>query len=159
MRTSPMRFFSLLMTSLLSTAALADDWCTVEAGPRDVVKRTGDITIEEGQVVDDAVALDGRVTVKRGAVVKNAVSFRGDVVIERGARVKKSAVAIAGRVKVAAGARVNNSVEISEKGLKVRGDEGEDLDLNLTIGGKSLGQRIADEAIEKFKSCRIVSTK
>ena len=35
-------------------------------------------------------------------------------------------------------------VEISDKGLRVRGDDGNDVDLNIVISGKSLGQRIAD---------------
>lgn len=152
---------SFLLAALVVTAlpAFAEEECRVEAGPNDVVKKTGDVVIEAGQVVEDAIALDGTVTIKSGAKVKSAVSFHGNVIIEDGASVKKSALAIGGTVKVAKGGKVNNSIEISDKGLKVRGDDGDDVDLNLIVGGKSLGQRIADEALAKMKNCKITAAK
>lgn len=156
-RTEAMRTALLLI--LVAVPALAADECKIEAGPNDVVKKSGDLTIEAGQEVEDVVALDGLVTIKRGAKVKSAVSLHGSVVIEPGATVTKSALSIGGTVKVAKGATVNSTVEISDAGLRVRGDDGNDLDLNIVIGGKSLGQRVADEALAKMKNCRVVAKK
>lgn len=149
---------ALLMTLLAIPAFAADD-CKIEAGPHDVVKKTGDVVIEAGQQVEDAIAVEGLVTIKRGAKVKSAISLHGNVVIEDGATVTKSAVSIGGTVKLGKGATVNNTVEISDAGLRVRGDDGNDIDLNIVIAGKSLGQRVADEALSKLKNCRIVAKK
>lgn len=148
-----------LATLLLLTAlpAFANDDCKIEAGPNDVVKKTGDLIIEAGQQVEDAIALDGTLTIKSGATVKSAISFHGSVIIEAGAKVSKTALAIGGTVKAARSAVVNSTVELSGKGLKVRGEDGDDIDLNIVIGGKSLGQRIADEALVKLKNCRVVT--
>lgn len=154
-----MRSFLLAVLVLTSLPVLAAEECKVEAGPNDVVKKTGDVIIEAGQLVEDAIALDGTVIIKSGARVKNAVSFHGSVLVEDGARVTKTALSIGGTVKAAKGSTVNSVVEISEKGLRVRGDDGNDVDLNIVISGKSLGQRIADEALVKMKGCRIVATR
>lgn len=156
-RTRHMRLALLLV--LVSLPALAADDCKIEAGPNDVVKKSGDLTIEPGQVVEDAIALDGTITIKPGAKVKSAISFHGSVIIEAGAAVTKTALAIGGTVKASKIAAVNNVVEISDKGLRVRGDSGDDLDLNLVINGKSLGQRIADEALVKLKNCKVAAKK
>lgn len=154
-----MRSFLLAVIVLTAVPALAEEECKVEAGPNDVVKKSGDIVIQPGQVVEDAITLDGTVIIKGGAKVKSAVSFHGNVIVEDGAKVEKSALAVGGAVTVVKGAKVNNAIEISDKGLKVRGDDGDDVDLNIVIGGKSLGQRIADEALAKMKNCKIVATK
>jgi UDP-3-O-[3-hydroxymyristoyl] glucosamine N-acyltransferase len=154
-----MRSLFALVLALAAAPALADDTCHVEAGPHDVVKKSGDVIIEAGQVVEDAIAVDGKVILKKGAVVKSAVAFHGDVVIEDGAKVTKSALSIGGAVKVAKGAVVNSTIEISDKGLRVHGEDGDDVDVNIVIGGKSLGQRIADEALSKMKDCKIVAKK
>lgn len=79
------------------------------------------------------------------------------MIVEDGAKVSKTALAIGGIVTVAKGASVKNTVELSERGLKLRGDDGEDVDVNINIGGKSLGQRIADEALAKMKNCKIAA--
>lgn len=150
-------FLALLVFS--SLPGFAANECVVDAGPHDVVKKTGDVIIEAGQIVEDAIALDGMVIVKNGAKVKNAISFHGSVLIDIGGEVTQTALAIGGKVKVIKGGSAKSVVEISEKGLRVRGDDGDDLDLNIVIGGKSLGQRIADEALAKMKNCQIVATK
>ena len=144
----------LLAVLLASTAALAEDDCKVEVGPNDVVKQHGDVVIEAGQIAEDVVALEGSVLIKAGAKVKSAVSFGGTVTVERDA-VVKTALSMGGSVKVASDAQVGSVVEIGGKGLKVRGNDGKDLDLNLTWDGKSLGQRIADEALAKVKHCKV----
>ncbi|MDP2275358.1 MAG: hypothetical protein Q8N23_29500 [Archangium sp.] len=154
-----MRSFLTAMLLLSSVPALAEDECKIDVGPNDVVKKTGDIVIEAGQYVEDAIALDGTITIKQGAMVKSAIAFHGNVVIEDGAKVSKSALSIGGTVSAAKGSRVKNLIEISEKGLRIRGTDGEDLDLNLVIGGKSIGQRIADEALSKMKNCKIATAK
>ena len=53
----------------IAIPAFAADDCKIEAGPHDVVKKTGDVVIEAGQQVEDAIAVEGLVTIKRGAKV------------------------------------------------------------------------------------------
>ena len=154
-----MRTFLTAMLLLSSVPAYAEDECKISEGPNDIVKKTGDIVVQAGQYVEDAIALDGTITIKKGAMVKSAIAFHGNVVVEDGAKVSMSALSIGGTVKAANGSRVKNQIEISEKGLRIRGTDGEDLDLNLVIGGKSMGQRIADEALAKMKNCKISSKK
>jgi NDP-sugar pyrophosphorylase family protein len=158
-RTGVMRSFLAAALLLASVPAFAEDTCTIDAGPKDVVKKKGDIVIEAGQSVEDVITLDGNVTLKAGSTVKSAVSLHGNVIIEIGAKVEKSALAIGGRVQVEKGAKVKNVIEISDKGLKVRGDDGDDVDVNINIGGKSLGQMIADEALAKTKNCKVAISK
>ena len=121
-----------LLLTVLSIPAFAADDCKIEAGPNDVVKKIGDVTIEAGQEVEDAIAVEGLVTIKRGAKVKSAISLHGSVVIEDGATVTKSAVSLGGTVKLGKGATVKNTVEISDAGLRVRGDDGTRLLIELT---------------------------
>lgn len=141
---------------LLAAPALAQDTCTVEAGPNDVVKKTGDVVITAGQQVEDAIALDGNVFVEKGASVKSAVSFHGDVLVEEGASVSKTALSMGGKVRVTKGATVKSSLEVSKRGVRLRGEDGADVKLDFTINGKSLAQLIADEAMSKMKGCRLV---
>ncbi|MFZ5441559.1 MAG: hypothetical protein ACOZQL_16245 [Myxococcota bacterium] len=150
-----MRLFLALAVVTFAVPAFAAEECTIEAGPNDVVKKSGDVVIEAGQVVEDAIAVDGAVIIKKGARVKSAVSLHGSVTIEGGARVEKTALAIGGRVTVAPDARVEGVVEINDRGLRVRGSDGDDVDLSLSWGGKSLGQRIADEALTKVRNCKV----
>jgi NDP-sugar pyrophosphorylase family protein len=152
-----MRTFLAALLLISAAPALADEECRIDAGPNDVVKKTGDVIIEAGQNVEDAIALDGKVIIKNGAKVKSAVSFHGSVIVEDGAKVTKTALAVGGIVTVAKGATVKNTLELSERGLKLRGDDGDDIDVNINIGGKSLGQRIADEALAKMKNCKIAT--
>jgi hypothetical protein len=149
---------SLLALALLigSTPALAEDTCTVEAGPNDVVKKTGDIVVTAGQLVEDAIALDGNVFIEKGATVKNAVAFHGDVQVEEGATVTATALSMGGKVRVAKGATVKGSMEISKRGVRLRGEDGGEVKLDFAINGKSLAQTIADEATSKMKGCRLV---
>ena len=149
--------FAILVLS--AVPALAKDDCVIDSGPNDIVKKSGDIVIEAGQVVEDVITLNGTVTIKSGATVKSAISMHGNVIIEDGGTVKKSALSVGGTVKRSKGSSVNGTIEISDKGLKVRGEDGDDVDLNIVIGGKSLGQRIADEALAKLKNCRITAAK
>jgi len=153
-----MRILIACAVALLATSALAEEKCTIEAGPGDVVSKHGTVTIEAGRKVEDAVALDGDVVVRAGASVKNAVAVHGNVVVEDGATVRKSAVTVGGTVKAGAQAKVHDRVELSDDGLKVKGDDGDDLALNLTVSGESLGKKIVDEVLAKVKHCRVVVT-
>ena len=51
-----MRTFLTAMLLLSSVPAFAEDECKIDVGPNDVVKKTGDIVIEAGQYVEDAIA-------------------------------------------------------------------------------------------------------
>lgn len=146
--------FAAMLT--LSSAAFAEDGCTITAGPHDVVSKRGDVVIEAGQVVEDAIAVDGKVTIKKGATVKSAVSMNGAVVVEDGATVTDAVVAIGGVAVVGKKASVQNVIELSaEHGLRLRGSEGDGFSFNFTIDGKSLGQRIVEEATSKVKGCKV----
>ena len=154
-----MRTFLASILLISAVPAFAADECQVDAGPNDVVKKKGDVIIEAGQTVEDAISLDGMVVIKSGAKVKSAVSFHGSVVVEDGATVKETALAVGGIVTVSKNAKVKSVVEVSERGIRVRGDDGDDIDVNLKIAGKSLGQRIADEALVKMKNCKITASR
>jgi hypothetical protein len=151
----PMRPSLAVVAVLFASASYAEEQCKVEAGPLDIVKRHGDVVVEPGQQVEDAIALDGQVIVKKGASVKSAVSLNGDVVVEAGAQVRKAALALGGVVKAAKGSEVHSRIDISDAGLRLRGEEGDEVSLNFSFGGKSLGQRIVDEATQKVKGCKI----
>lgn len=152
---------ALLAVSLVlaSTQAFAEDQCTIEAGPRDVVQKSGDVTIAPGQDVESVYALDGSVRVQKGAKVKSIIAFHGDVTVEDGAQVTDDLIAFDGVVKVAKGATVKSTIEVGKRGLRVQGDDHDDVAVNVSIGGKSLAQRIAEEAVKKVKGCRIVVKK
>lgn len=154
-----MRTALLAVTLLASTAAFAEDTCTIEAGPRDVVQKSGDVTIAAGRNVETVYALDGSVRLEPGAKVKAVLAFHGDVTVEPGAEVTDNVIALDGVVKVAKGATVKSSIELSKRGLRVEGDEHDDVAVNVSVGGKSLAQRIAEEAVKKVKGCRVVETK
>jgi hypothetical protein len=153
-----MRTMLSVVVLCVALPALAEDTCEVKAGPHDVVKQKGDLVIEAGQVVEDAIAVDGRVTVKTGAQVKSAVSLHGDVVVEAGATVTKTAFALGGQVREAKGSHVADVLDISDAGVRLRGESGTSFSLNLVIDGKSLGQRLVEEAVAKTKKCQVTQT-
>ena len=73
----------------------------------DVVRIGAGVTVEEGQVVKDAVAIGGSVTVLgAGRVTGDAVAIGGDVILKGNARVDGDAVAIGGGIIKEAGASV-----------------------------------------------------
>lgn len=85
---------------------------------------TGSVVVEEGAVVESAVAFGGDLTVRGGAVVEDdAVAFGGDVVLERGSVVEGDAVAFGGQVR-------------QEEGAVVEGDA-----VSMGIGG-SLARKL-----------------
>lgn len=76
----------------------------------DMVRIGNDVTVEEGRVVKDAVAIGGSVTVLSGGrVMGNAVAIGGDVNLKANARVEGDAVAIGGEILKEEGASVGKN--------------------------------------------------
>jgi hypothetical protein len=70
----------------------------------------GDVTVEEGRVVKDAVAIMGSVTVLSGGrVTGNAVAIGGDVHLKANARVERDTVSIGGEILKEEGASVGGN--------------------------------------------------
>jgi hypothetical protein len=64
-----------------------------------MVRIVGDVTVEEGRVVKDAVAIVGSVTVLSGGrVMGNAVAIGGGVHLKANARVEGDTVSIGGEI-------------------------------------------------------------
>lgn len=105
-RRNPLALALLLTLLLLSGAALAandrqssDEEERNDLRGSDMVRVGGDVTVEEGRVVKDAVAIGGSVTVLSGGrVMGNAVAIGGDVSLKANARVEGDAVAIGGEI-------------------------------------------------------------
>jgi hypothetical protein len=96
----------LILTLLLSGATFAANDLQVS----DMVRIGDDVTVEEGRVVKDAVAIGGSVTVLSGGrVMKNAVAIGGDVNLKANARVEGDAVAIGGAIHKEEGASVGGN--------------------------------------------------
>jgi hypothetical protein len=77
---------------------------------RDMVRIGGDVTVEEGRVVKDAVAIMGSATVLSGGrVMKNAVAIGGDVHLKANARVEGDTVSIGGEILKEEGASVGGN--------------------------------------------------
>jgi hypothetical protein len=81
----------------------------VSANARDKVRIGGNIIVEEGTEVKDAVAVGGSVTVN-GKVRKSAVAVGGSVVLGPNAVVGKDVVSVGGAVKQAQGSKIHGSV-------------------------------------------------
>jgi hypothetical protein len=81
----------------------------VGANARDKVRIGGNVVVEEGTVVKDAVAVGGSVSVN-GKVKKSAVAVGGSVVLGPHAVVGKDAVSIGGAVKQAPGSSIQGDV-------------------------------------------------
>ncbi len=156
-RVKCMRSLGLAAAVLLTALpAAAKEECHLTVGPNDVVKRTGDVVVEAGQVVENALALEGSVRVKKGAVVKTAVAVRGDVVVEAGGEVSDTAVSLGGAVTVKKGGTVKGStLQLQEGGLKVRGDSGKRVVGNLTIDGESLSGKLLAGILGSLEGCRV----
>jgi UDP-3-O-[3-hydroxymyristoyl] glucosamine N-acyltransferase len=102
-RRNPLAFALILTFLLLSGATFAAN----DLQGRDMVRIGGDVTVDEGQVVKDAVAIGGSVTVHSGGrIMRDAVAIGGDVHLKANARVERDAVAIVGEVLKEEGASV-----------------------------------------------------
>jgi hypothetical protein len=142
---------------LAAGAAQAKDGCTVSVGPADVVKKTGEVVIEAGQVVDNAIALAGAVRVRRGAVVKTAVAVKGDVVVEDGGEVTETALALGGSVRVRRGGLVKGStVQLKAGGLRIEGgDHGGKVSGDLSVDGESLSTKLLVALVGSLQDCTL----
>jgi hypothetical protein len=88
------------------------------AAAKDRVRIGGDVVVEKGMTVKDAVAVGGNVTVN-GVVNKSAVAVGGSVFLGPEAVVRKDVVCIGGVIERAEGARIGGSiVELSIPGVK-----------------------------------------
>lgn len=130
--------------------------CTIEQGSNDFVSIGKSAVIEAGAPLQKIVVIDGSVTVKKGARVKSILVSNGSATIEEGAQVDGSVITIGGKSSIARKTDVKESVITLDDGLKVVGDKGDGLSLNLTIDGKSLGEKIVDEVVKELRGCRIV---
>lgn len=154
-RLSPL-FAFLALCPVAAHASDGTDECTIEVQAGDVVARGKDVVVEAGKRVNDAVAIDGNVVVRRGAHVKSAVAVNGSVTIEAGAKVTGSAISFGGKVTVAPDAKVDGSRLVLGDGIKIRGENGTDLSLNLSVAGESLGQLLAGKFAGAARKCRFV---
>jgi hypothetical protein len=76
----------------------------------DMVRIGGDVTVEEGRVVKDAVAIGGSVIVLSGGrVMGNAVAIGGDVHLKADAQVEGDTVSIGGEILKEEGASVGGN--------------------------------------------------
>jgi len=137
---------------LLSAPALAEE-CIVTMGPHDRVGRGKTVVVEASDSVEDALALDGDVVLRRGARVKSAIAVNGNVVLEPGAKVTGTAASFGGRIRVAEGAKVAGSRLQLSDGFQLRGENGKDLNLALSVGGKDVSNLIVAKLVQKVRSC------
>ena len=138
---------------LASAPALAED-CVVTVGPHDRVGRGQTVVVEAGESLEDALALDGDVVLRRGARVKSAIAVNGNVILEPGAKVTGTAASFGGQIRVAEGAKVSgNRLQLSD-GIQLRGENGKDLNLALSVAGKDVSNLLVTKLVQKARSCR-----
>jgi hypothetical protein len=103
---NPWTLASILTLLLLSGVTFAAN----DLQGSDMVRIGGDVTVDEGRVVKDAVAIGGSVTVLGGGrVMRDAVAIGGDVNLKANARVEGDAVAIGGEILKEEGASLGGS--------------------------------------------------
>ncbi len=81
---------------------------TARAENNNIVKIGGDVTVDEGTTVKNAVAVGGQITV-RGMVTGHVVSVGGSVVLTKTALVKGNVVSVGGVIVMGKGAQVHGS--------------------------------------------------
>jgi hypothetical protein len=107
----PQRGNSWALASILTLLLLSGvTFAANDLQGSDMVRIGNDVTVEEGRVVKDAVAIGGSVTVLSGGrVMGNAVAIGGDVNLKANARVEGDAVAIGGEILKEEGASVGKN--------------------------------------------------
>jgi NDP-sugar pyrophosphorylase family protein len=133
------------------------DKCMVEAKKGDRVAKGEDVVIASGERVGDAVAVEGNVIVRSGGQVKSAVALHGSVTLESGAHVTDSVIALGGKIKVSKGAKVDGSRISLDDSLHIVGDDGDDVNIGINVGGKSLARELLKPLLAKFHDCGVVS--
>jgi hypothetical protein len=140
---------------LLAANARAED-CAITAGPRDRIAQSGDVVVEAGETVENAMALNGNVIIHKGARVKSAVAVNGNVIIEARAKVTETAATLGGKIKLAPDARIQGSKLELANGFKVTGEDGKKVvDLKLSIDGRSVTDLLLAEMVEQARTCRV----
>jgi hypothetical protein len=87
------------------------------ANAKDKIRIGGDVLVEQGTEVKDAVSIGGSVTVN-GRVRKSAVAVGGPVILGPNAVIGKDVVSIGGTVKQAQGSKIHGDVvELSVPGV------------------------------------------
>ena len=81
----------------------------VSANAKDKVRIGGDVIVEEGAEVEDAVAVGGSVTVN-GKVRNSAVAVGGSIILGPDAVIGKDVVTVGGAVQQAQGSKIHGSV-------------------------------------------------
>ena len=108
--------WAIALTVLLISATV---FATNNVQGEDVVRVGGEVTVAEGQVVKDAVAIGGSVTVRSGGrVTHNAVAIGGDVILHANARVEGDAVTIGGEIRKEEGANIGGKEVVIVSGAK-----------------------------------------
>lgn len=143
---------------VLSVPAAAEE-CVVTIGPHDRLGRGKTVVVEAGEALENALALDGDVILRRGARVKSAVAVNGSVILEPGAKVTGSAATFGGQIRVAEGAKISGSrVQLSD-GVKIRSENGKDVNLALSVAGEDVSSLLVAKLIEKARTCRFEAGK
>ncbi len=149
------RALGVSLAVVLSAPAVAGEDCVLNAGPHDRVARGKTVVVEAGESLEQVMALDGDVVLRRGARVKSAVAVNGNLILEEGAKVTGTAAAFGGQIRVAPGAKISGSRLQLGKGLQLRGENGQDIGLALSIGGENLSTLLVSKLVEKARRCRI----
>jgi hypothetical protein len=133
------------------------DHCVVEAKKGDRVAKGEDVVVASGESVEDAVAVEGNVYVRGGAKAKNAIALYGSVSVDSGGRVAETAMALGGKVKVASGGKVEGSRISLDEALHIAAENGTDVNVALSVGGKSLARELLKPMLAKFHDCGVIS--
>jgi hypothetical protein len=92
-------FLAIVIVTLALGLLCATTFAANDLQGSDMVRIGGDVTIDEGRVVKDAVAVGGSVTVHSGGCVTgNVVAIGGDVHLKANAHVEGDTVAIGGEI-------------------------------------------------------------
>jgi len=103
-------FLAIVIVTLALGLLCATTFAANDLQGSDMVRIGGDVTVDEGRVVKDAVAIGGSVTVHSGGCVTgNAVAIGGDVHLKANAHVEGDTVAIGGDILKAEGASLGGS--------------------------------------------------
>jgi NDP-sugar pyrophosphorylase family protein len=131
--------------------------CTIAAGKDDLVTRDKDIVVESRSTARDVTAINGNVTVRGGAKVKNAIAFNGSVTVEPGAHVSGSVIAVGGKLNVSSQAQIDGSQIALDHGFKLVSEDGDKIDLALSVDGNSVLAALISSILESVRDCQISS--
>jgi predicted acyltransferase (DUF342 family) len=151
------RALPVFLAVVVSAPALAED-CVVSAGPKDRVSRGSTVVVQAGESLENAMALDGDVILRRGARVKSAVAVNGNVILEADSKVTETAASFGGEIRVASGAKIAGHRLQMGDGFRLRGENGKDTNLTLSVEGQDLSRLLVSKLVERARNCRIEAT-